>query len=250
MSVSKNPHLSQASSLEYLREGFRLLKHPELRGYVVIPLLINSLVFGGLFWWSLHAISLAIQAAVNWLPDWLDWLSWVMWPVAVLLVSVVVMYAFSTLANLLAAPFNGLLAEKTEELLTGQAVNSKETVWGAIKQVPRIFMKELHKLGFQIKWIILLLIISLVPGVNLIAPLCWFCFSAWMTALEYCDYPMDNHQHSFPQVREVVETQRWPCFSFGALVMVGNMVPLLNLFIMPAAVCGATLLWVERLRDS
>ena len=57
--------VSQASSLEYLREGFRLLWHPELRGYVVIPLLINTLVFGGLFWFSLHAIGLAIQAAVD-----------------------------------------------------------------------------------------------------------------------------------------------------------------------------------------
>ncbi|MBK8288292.1 MAG: sulfate transporter CysZ [Cellvibrionales bacterium] len=241
--------VSQASSLEYLREGFRLLWHPELRGYVVIPLLINTLVFGGLFWFSLHAIGLAIQAAVDWLPDWLDWLRWVMWPVSVLLVSVVVMYAFSTLANLLAAPFNGLLAEKAEELLTGQSVNSKETLWVAIKQVPRIFMKELHKLGFQIKWVVLLLIISLVPGVNLLAPLLWFCFSAWMTALEYCDYPMDNHQFSFPQVREEAAQHRWPCFSFGAVVMAGNMVPVLNLLMMPAAVCGATLLWVERMRD-
>lgn len=241
---------SQASSLEYLREGFRLLLHPELRGYVLLPLLINTLVFGGLYWWSLHAISVAIQAAINWLPEWLDWLSWIMWPAAVLMVSIVVMYAFSTLANLLAAPFNGLLAEKTEELLTGKTVNGKKNLWGAIQQVPRIFMKELHKLGFQIKWLILLVIISVIPGLNMIAPLCWFGFSAWMTALEYCDYPMDSHDYSFLQVREEVATQRWPCFSFGALVMAGNMVPVFNLFMMPAAVCGATLLYVERLREA
>jgi len=242
--------VSRASSLEYLQEGFRLLKHPELRAYVVIPLLINSLVFGGMFWWSLHALGVAIQAAVDWLPDWLDWLSWVMWPLAVLLVSVVAMYTFSTFANLLAAPFNGLLAEKAEELLTGQPVNGKETVWGAIKQMPRIFTKELHKLGYQIRWLVPLIIISFVPGLNLLSPVLWFCFSAWMTALEYCDYPMDNHQYSFPQVRTKVASQRWPCFGYGALVMAGNMVPLLNLLMMPAAVCGATLLWVERLKDS
>ena len=59
---------SQASSLEYLREGFRLLKHPELRGYVIIPLLINTLVFGGLFWMSLRGISSAIQTTINKLP--------------------------------------------------------------------------------------------------------------------------------------------------------------------------------------
>ncbi len=241
---------SQASSLEYLREGFRLLPHPELRWYVVIPLLLNTLVFGGLFWWCIGLIGELIQSAVDWLPQWLDWLSWLMWPVAVLLVLVVAMYTFSTFANLLAAPFNGLLAEKAEELLTGQPVASKETVLGALRQLPRIFMKELHKLGFQLKWLVPLVVVSLIPGVNLLAPLLWFCFSAWMTAIEYCDYPMDNHQYSFPQVREKASLQRWPCFSFGALVMAGNMVPLLNLLMMPAAVCGATLLYVERLRDA
>jgi CysZ protein len=172
-----------------------------------------------------------------------------MWPLAVMLVLIVAMYTFSTIANLLAAPFNGLLAEKAEALFTGTSPNSKETVWGACKQLPRIFMKELHKLGFQVKWLIVLLIVSVIPGLNIIAPLCWFCFSAWMTALEYCDYPMDNHAYSFPRVRETVGTQRWSCFSFGALVTLGNMVPLLNLLMMPAAVCGATLLWVERLKD-
>lgn len=239
---------SRASSAEYLREGFRALLHPELRLYAIIPLLINSLVFGGLFWWSLQIIGNLIGRAVNALPEWLDWLSWIMWPLMVLLVLVVIMYTFSVLANLLAAPFNGLLAEKAEALFSGTAPNSKETVLGACKQLPRIFMKELHKLGFQLKWLIVLLVLTFIPGLNVIAPLCWFCFSAWMTALEYCDYPMDNHQQSFPQVRAAVSSHRWPCFSFGALVMLANMVPLLNLLVMPAAVCGATLLWVERIR--
>ncbi len=240
---------SQASSFEYLREGFRLLLHPELRGYVVIPLLINTLVFGGLFWWSINVIGNLIQSAINALPEWLDWLSWIMWPLAVLLVLIVIMYTFSVLANLLAAPFNGLLAEKAEALLTGTSPDSKNTVWGACKQLPRIFMKELHKLGFQVKWLIALLILSVIPGVNIFAPLSWFCFSAWMSALEYFDYPMDNHAYSFQQVREAAATQRWSCFGFGSLVMLGNMVPLLNLLMMPAAVCGATLLWIERLKD-
>ena len=240
---------SKASSLEYLREGFRVLLHPELRSYVVIPLLINTLIFGGLFWWSLNLIGDLISSAIHAQPEWLDWLSWIMWPLAVFLVLIVAMYTFSTIANLLAAPFNGLLAEKAEALFTGTSPNSKETVWGACKQLPRIFMKELHKLGFQVKWLIALLILSFIPGLNIIAPLCWFSFSAWMTALEYCDYPMDNHAYSFPQVRKTVGTQRWSCFSFGALVTLGNMVPLLNLLMMPAAVCGATLLWVERLKD-
>ncbi len=242
--------MTGSSSLDYLREGFRLIWHPELRAYVLIPLLINSLFFGGLFVLTLHEIALGIRMAVDWLPDWLDWLSWLMWPLAVLLVLLIVMYTFSSFANLLAAPFNGLLAEKAEELLTGQAVNNKETVWGALKQSPRTFVKELHKLGFQLRWLLPLLIISFIPVVNLVAPVLWFLFSAWMTAVEYCDYPMDNHRIAFVDVRRRLSARRWKSLGFGGLVTLGNMVPLLNLLLMPAAVCAATLFWVEQLRDA
>lgn len=241
--------MSTTRSLDYLREGFRLLWHPELRAYVLLPLLINALIFGGLFAYSLHEIGAGIRWAIAALPDWLDWLSWVMWPLSVLLVLLIVMYTFSSIANLLAAPFNGLLAEKTEELLTGRAVNSKENVLGALKQLPRTFMKELHKLSFQLRWLVPLLVLSLIPGLNMLAPLLWFVFGAWMTAVEYCDYPMDNHNIAFADVRKHMRGHRWKCFSFGSLVMATNMVPLLNLLVMPAAVCAATLLFVEQLRD-
>jgi CysZ protein len=242
--------MSTTRSLDYLREGFRLLWHPELRVYVLVPLLINALIFGGLFGYSLHEIGLGMQWVVQALPDWLDWLSWIIWPLAVLLVLVIVMYAFSSIANLLAAPFNGLLAEKTEALLTGRAINNKENFVGALKQVPRTFKKELHKLGFQLRWLIPLLIISLIPVVNIVAPLLWFVFGAWMTAVEYCDYPMDNHNITFAGVRKKLGGHRWKCFSFGSLVMLANMVPLLNLLVMPAAVCAATLLFVEQLQEA
>jgi CysZ protein len=35
---------------------------------------------------------------------------------------------------------------------------------------------------------------------------------------------------------------------FGMAVMFSSMVPLINFVIMPAAVCGATALWLERCR--
>ena len=84
------PPLSQSTSLEYLREGFRLLPHKALRWYVVVPLLINTVVFGGLFWWSVQGIADLIQLVVDNLPDWLDWLRFLLWPLAIVMVLVVV----------------------------------------------------------------------------------------------------------------------------------------------------------------
>jgi CysZ protein len=68
-----------------------------------------------------------------------------------------------------------------------------------------------------------------------------------MMALQYGDYPMDNHRYSLAQVKRELRREPLTSLGFGAAVMLGSMVPVLNFLIMPAAVCGATIYWVERL---
>ncbi|MEN8761084.1 MAG: EI24 domain-containing protein, partial [Thiogranum sp.] len=36
----------------YLLQGFSLLRKPGLRRFVLMPLLINIVLFGGLVWWA------------------------------------------------------------------------------------------------------------------------------------------------------------------------------------------------------
>ena len=66
-----------------------------------------------------------------------------------------------------------------------------------------------------------------------------------MMAIQYCDYPMDNNKVSFRQMKIMLAEKRLTSVSFGALVQLGMMVPFINLIVMPAAVIGATLYWIE-----
>lgn len=70
-------------------------------------------------------------------------------------------------------------------------------------------------------------------------------FSAWMLAIQYCDYPFDNHKVPFKTMRAALRTQKVANMQFGALTSLFTMIPVLNLFIMPVAVCGATAMWVD-----
>ncbi|MGL9734838.1 MAG: EI24 domain-containing protein [Symbiopectobacterium sp.] len=82
------------------------------------------------------------------------------------------------------------------------------------------------------------------------ALLLWFGFSAWMLAIQFCDYPFDNHKISFPTMREALRRYKLNKLQFGALVSVFTLVPFLNLVVMPVAVCGATAgrrLWRNRI---
>lgn len=235
------------SGPQYLARGFQLLRLPGIRLFVALPLAINTLIFGLLSYFAVGRFSRWINQLIDWLPDWLGFLEWLLWPLAVILLLAIVMYLFSTIANIVAAPFNGLLAEKLEEILSGEEVSGRETFASTLASFPRSMGRECQKLLYYALFAILTLIASFI--ISPLAPILWFCMNAWMMAIEYADYPMDNHKLSFKEARRRLENQRFTSFGFGAVVMVGTMIPIVNLIIMPAAVCGGTVMWLERLKQ-
>ncbi|WP_339799999.1 sulfate transporter CysZ [uncultured Marinobacter sp.] len=231
----------------YLGEGFRLMRQPGLRRFVIIPMVINVLLFAALFWAMAQFFSTMIAAAMAWLPDWawlqaLDWLFWLLYGVVILLVMA---YGFVMMANLIGSPFYGFLAERTEALLTGKEPESPGGWLSVLKDVPRILWREVQKILYYLPRAIVLLLIGLIPVVNLIAAVLWLLFNGWMMALQYVDYPADNHKLPFRQLRQRLGDRRLSAFGFGLPVALLAMVPVVNLVLVPAAVCGATAYWVR-----
>ena len=228
----------------YVLTGLRWLPRTGLRGFVALPLLINSGLFGAGIWWSWGQFERLDHAVRDWLPGWLAWLHWLLWPLFILTVLVVVFYAFSVLANLIAAPFNSLLAERVEKLASpaGAARPTAGPTWKEMVLSP---LTEVRKLLYFIGWAIPLLILSFLPAINMAAPALWALFAAWMLALEYADYPLGNRGVTFRDQRRLLR-QRWPLtLGFGGMTLVLTLIPIVNFVAMPAAVIGATLLWTR-----
>jgi uncharacterized protein involved in cysteine biosynthesis len=49
---------------------------------------------------------------------------------------------------------------------------------------------QLGKLVYILLWVLGLFLISLIPVINLIAPVLWVVFGSWLLSMEYFDYPM------------------------------------------------------------
>lgn len=231
-----------------LIRGAKLLSHRKLRPFVIVPLTINVLIFGSLISWGLGGLVEWVSSWMDRLPDWLSFLGWILWPLIGIAVALVTGYLFTAVALLIASPFNALLAEKAEELITGEPVQGLEGLGAALLSVPRGIFRELAKLLYYVPMAIFVLIVSFIPAVNAIAPLLWLLLGAWMMSLQFVDYPMDNHQRSFKDVRVAVAERRLSSLGFGGLVAACASVPILNFFVVPAAVVGATILYVEDLR--
>ena len=82
------------------------------------------------------------------------------------------------------------------------------------------------------------------------APFLWFLFGAWMLTLEYMDYPMGNHGIIFPEQRQTLSAKRQLAFGFGVGAMAITLIPVVNFIAIPVIVCGATKLWVEKIRPT
>ena len=230
---------------DYFTAGLRLVLQPGLRLFVLLPLTINLLLFIGLISVAVQQFDLLLAAFMPSLPDWLSFLEFLLWPLFTLLVLVIMFFTFTMVANLLAAPFNGFLSEKVEAVVRGTDT-SPPFYWSELlAMVPRTIGRELRKLTYFLPRALGLLILSLIPGVNLIATPLWVLFGVWMMAVQYIDYPADNHKLGWNEMLAWLRAKRWQSLGFGGMTYLVLLVPVVNIIAMPAAVAGATLFWVR-----
>ncbi|SHI16033.1 sulfate transporter CysZ [Ferrimonas marina] len=244
--MNSSPTPEQKSGVEYFLQGFELIRRPGLRRFVVLPLTVNLLLFSTAFYFLFQRMQVWIGQLMDWLPDFLSWLDFLLWPLAVISVLLTASFTFSAIMNFIAAPFNGLLAEQVEKSLTGKPMDTGG-VLDLVKDTPRLIGREWTKLWYYLpRALVFLIILLFVPGIG---PILWFGFTAWMMAIQYLDYPFDNHKVPFDRMRGALQMQRWRSFSFGAAAAIMAMIPLVNLVLMPVAICGATALWVDQYRE-
>ncbi|MBQ25106.1 sulfate transporter CysZ [Alcanivorax sp.] len=245
-----------ADAVAYLSRSLKLARTPELRRYVIIPLIFNILVFGGLYWLSGSWIAGWITAATA------DWALTGFWSflngalhflvdAAVILVWILLLGLFASVfsigVQLIAAPFMGFLAEKVDIQVTGHPMNDESIP----AMIVRTFKRELRKTWYWLWRAVLILfvvgVVYFIPVINVFASAIWFLWSGWLLGMQYIDFGADNRQVPFEVMLERLKEKRWLVLTFGAIVMGLTMIPLVNLFIMPVAVIAGTLIWVEQL---
>ncbi len=229
----------------YLLRGMRMIAQPGLRRFVILPLLINVAIFGLLGYLAFGWLNSWTEQLVAGFPEWLQWIEWLFTILILLALGLLILFTFTLLANLVSAPFNGPLAEAVERQARGRA-NLPEAPWHqALAELPATFRDEWQKLRYSLLRSLPFLVLFIIPGVNLLASAAWLLFSAWLLALQYAEYPMSNHRLNFAQQREALKQRRLLVLGFGGAVMLGTLIPVLNLLIVPSAVAGATLLYLE-----
>jgi CysZ protein len=249
LSMLSTPIASPAVILE----GLKLLGHVNIRWLVIIPTLLNLILFSAATWLAAAWVSDWLNFLIASVPEWLDWLVWIIWLLFVLLALVIYSFTFTLFANLIGSPFYGIIAERVialeRDVIDETSTSTSAllaTAWGS-------FCRELQIIAYMLPRTLgialLTVMISFVPVINILAPLIAGSWAAWSLALQYMDYPGDSDKLSFAEVRQRAGRQRLLSLSFGLSALVAAAIPLVNLLLLPATVIGGTLMWCREFTE-
>ena len=232
--------VNAAAGLDCFLHGARLARAKSLRRFVWAPMALSLVTISLLLVPGYRAVHDVVEWIVGLVPGWLDWLGTPLSLLLYILGIVMALWAFGFVSVLLASPFLGTLSARAEREAFGSGPDHHESVAGAMASA---LAREGRKLAYHLPRLAGLFVLTLVPVVNIAAPLLWFAFGAWMLALHFVDYAAENRGLKLDDTIALLRANRWPAFGFGAVVALLMAVPFAALIVIPAAVCGGAMLW-------
>lgn len=225
--------------LRAFMDAWRWMKVPSTRHYFIWPILINLLVYVLAFMLAAHYF----EQVINYLlPSWLDFVRWLLWPLFAAAFLLLVYMSATVLVNIAGAPFYGLLAERVWLEMHGSLPATHTSSQGFIRSLQQSAGTEWQRLRAGMKKMLPLLLLSCVPGLNVLAAPLWLLYTLWFMAAEYLAYPMEIMGLGFTEQQQYLVRRAIGVFSFGGMVTLLLLVPLLNLVVPPLSVVAATLL--------
>lgn len=225
-------------------QGFRLAFAKGMKRWTLAPVALNVILYGAAAWIFVHGVEWVVRASVGNVDRWYDYILLVVVGLAAaVLFALACFFTFVLAVSILAAPFADILSEKTEAVLTGRKADEAFSVGRFVRDILRGIAHAVKLLLLQI----VVLVVGLIPVVGLPVAVAG---TAVLLTLEFMDHPMSRRRMAFREKRRVTFGAPWHSLGFGLGAMLWLILPGINLVCVPAAVCGATALFLDIEKDT
>jgi CysZ protein len=219
-------------------------RSPRLLLLGLIPAFISAVVVVAVValvvYFSGDLADLMTPYAQDWSPALRDTLHALIVIALVVVVAVLAVLLYTALTLLIGEPFYEAISHRVEERLGGVPnevnVPMGRMIWHSLVDSVRLF-------AFAVIVGIPLFLTGLIPVVGqTVVPVLTAVFSGWMLTLELTGVPFERRGLRLVQRRQLLRRNRPLALGFGVATFVCFLIPLGAVFVMPAAVAGATLM--------
>ena len=212
-------------------QAFRLLlSQRSLMLLATVPILFSILILTGLIWAFSAGFATWAQAQIG---STLGTVSTVIFSLILIFASIQVT---GLIANLLAIPFNDLLAEKTEKIMKVSV--PQRSGFGHLYRLARL--DAVKTILYLVLWI-LFTIGTWIPVIGLV----FFIGIALINTLNFVSYPQSRRLLGFWSSIGWVQANAARSLGFGMITTVLLMIPLVNILALPISVVGGTLTYLD-----
>lgn len=248
----------QGAALPF-RGASYLMQHPSLWLMVIIPLVINIILFVLFLVFGASFFSSWLEGLLQTPPEEAAWyIRWGIGAVKVLIqiffwliVLLLVYFTFTPLALIIACPFNDRIAENAERAC-GFMVEDKRGIMKMVA-VEAVFavLSELKRIIVFTGILLLLLPLNLIPGFGslgyAILAFVWSCFGL---SFEFSSYAADRRHFGFRTKYGLLREHIGLTLGFGTATFLLFMIPLVNVLVVPVSAVAGTFLFCMARRAS
>ena len=215
--------------------------------YIIVPLVVNILVFSLVVYWGFAGFYGFVMSR---LPQGDAWywiiINYLLVVVAILVVLVMVFFSFAAIGSLIASPFNDILSEKTEQIVTGITVDEPFSWSGILGDARRAIGIELKKISIFLVGMLIILLMHLLPVIGvLIYPILAIVWTMLFLVAEYTGYVFSRKKMDFKSQRQVILKYPALMAGFGVGLFCLLAVPFTQFLCIPLGVVGAVRLLHE-----
>lgn len=237
-----------------LRAAAFLARTPRLWPFIVIPALINIVLFGI----GVAVVLTNVDALLGWM--WVRPVGegavvyllvglWYLMRALIVIVGLVISYIFVLLVGgILGSPFNDALSERTEIMLTGRP--APETEGDFLGGIPRSIGSTAFITLIYLAVLLPILLLNLIPALGSVAAtILGACLSAFFLSLEYADNTFERYGFSLKEKFRILRQNIALSGGVGLGTSLLLWIPLLNFLCIPIAVVSGTVLALGLVRS-
>jgi CysZ protein len=236
--------------LAFFRSFGFIKEQKGLVGYFIIPFLLNIVILSTIFYFSYYFISpwfMEIFAGDSW---YLNLLRFLMKPLLIGVLFILTIIFYSIVGSIVTSPFNDILSQKVEEKLGGGDFNEKFSLPALISDIVRVTSNMIKMLLLIFILNMALLVINLVPiAGNIVYSVLSFLVTTFFLGFQFFDFPLERRRYHFKEKLRVGIRFKFQVIGLGTAFFLASFVPLVGFMGLNCGTIGATLLFVENIKQ-
>jgi len=222
-------------------------KYPKLLGYSVIPMILNLIIYGSVFYFVFTFITGKTEDFFTQnISDkfLLGIIRLLLHLFTFILILILCYFLFIVFGGLISAPFNEKISRLIEEKEFGKSSGYDLPFF---KDISFSLKAELKKLTFYFSIILPIILVDFIPMIGSIITLIFgTAFSFYYNALDYLDYPMTRRLYPFRKKLRTINSKLSLSMGFGGMAFFLTFLPVINVFMVPILVTAGTSLFYQK----